>query len=87
MSSFYEIVELRNAMSVEETLLEKLRQLPPDKLRVAINFIEDLHKKSSVPNSKHSLKGLWADLGFDISEEDLRQVRREMWQNLPQEEG
>ncbi|MBX9669375.1 MAG: DUF2281 domain-containing protein [Candidatus Obscuribacterales bacterium] len=70
-------------MSLDESFLEKLRQLPPDKQREAIDFVEYLHKKSLTTGSKRSLKGLWSDLGFDISEEDLAQARREMWGNFP----
>lgn len=73
-------------MSLDESFLEKLRQLPPDKQREAIDFVEYLHKKSSVTGSKRGLKGLWSDLSFDISEEDLTQARREMWGNFPRED-
>lgn len=33
--------------------------------------------------SKRSLKGLWADQNIDISEQELRELRQEMWQNCP----
>lgn len=69
-------------MSLVESFLEKLRQLPPDKQREAIDFVEYLHKKSSTTGAERSLKGLWKDLGVDISEEDLAQSRKEMWGNF-----
>lgn len=69
-------------MSLDESFLEKLRQLPPDKQREAIDFVECLHKKSSTTGAKRSLKGLWNDLGVDITEEDLAQSRKEMWGNF-----
>jgi hypothetical protein len=28
---------------------------------------------------------LWADLGVDITEEDIAEARREMWGNFPRE--
>lgn len=73
-------------MSLDESFLEKLRQLPPDKQREAIDFVEYLHKKSLTTGSKRSLKGLWADLGDDISSEDLTEARKEMWGKFPREE-
>lgn len=73
-------------MNLDESFIEKLRQLPPDKQREAIDFVEYLHKKSSITDPKRSLKGLWADLGVDISEEDFSQARKEMWGNFPRED-
>lgn len=73
-------------MSLEESFLEKLRQLPADKQREAIDFVEHLHKKSLSSGAKRSLKGLWSDLSLDLSEEDLEQARREMWGSFPREE-
>lgn len=75
-----------NKVNLDDSFLEKLRQLPPDKQREAIDFVEYLHKKSSATGSKRSLKGLWADLGVDISEEDFSQARKEMWGNFPRED-
>jgi hypothetical protein len=34
---------------------------------------------------KPSLAGIWADLDIDLSEEDIREVRREMWKNFPRD--
>lgn len=72
-------------MNLDESFLEKLLQLPPDKQREAIDFVETLHKKAATVGPKRSLKGLWSDLNFDISNEDLVQARREMWGDFPKE--
>ena len=32
-----------------------------------------------------SPEGLWAAFDIDISEEDIRELRREMWKNFPRE--
>jgi hypothetical protein len=29
--------------------------------------------------------GLWTEMGIDISEEDIAEVRQEMWGNFPRE--
>jgi hypothetical protein len=73
-------------MSLDETFLEKLRALPPDKQREAIDFVEYLHQKSAATGPKRSLKGIWADLGLDITEDDIAQARSEMWGNFPRED-
>jgi hypothetical protein len=72
-------------MSLDNSFLEKLRQLPPDKQREAVDFVEYLHKKSAAKGPRRSLKGLWADLGIDITEDDIAQARKEMWGNFPRE--
>lgn len=36
--------------------------------------------------SRRSLKGLWADLGVQITEEDIEKVRREMWSGFPRKD-
>jgi hypothetical protein len=40
-----------------------------------------LEKKAAAKGRWHSLKGLWADLGVEISPEDIAEARREMWTN------
>ncbi len=35
---------------------------------------------------KRDIEGLWEDLNVDISEEDIDEVRREMWGNMPRED-
>ena len=70
-------------MSLDESFLDKPRCLPPDKQCEAIDFVEYLHKRSSAKDPKCSFKGIWADLGLDVSEEDIAQARSEMWGNFP----
>jgi hypothetical protein len=40
--------------------------------------------KTSAP--LRSPRGLWADLDIDISEEDISELRREMWKNFPRDD-
>lgn len=72
-------------MSLDESFLEKLRQLPPDKQMEAISFVEFLLKKTSEKGSKRSLKGLWSNLGIDLSTEEISNARNEMWSKFPRE--
>ncbi len=72
-------------MTTEEMVLDKFRALPPDKKQEALEFVESLSKKSREKRPYPSLYGLWADLGIDISEEDIAEARREMWGNFPRD--
>jgi len=73
-------------MSIEQSVLEKMQELPPDKQQEVLDFVEFLHHKSSTKQPRRSLKGLWADLGVDISEEDIAEVRKELWQDFSRED-
>jgi hypothetical protein len=67
------------AEQLEQTVLTKLRALPVDKQQEVLDFVEFLEQKIEAKRPRRSLKGLWADLGIDITEEDIAQARREMW--------
>lgn len=73
-------------MSIEKTVLEKLLKLPVDKQKEVLDFVETLENKPQTPHRRRSLKGLWADLGAEISPEDIAEVRREMWGGFPRED-
>ncbi|MGH7846552.1 MAG: hypothetical protein ACREQW_15475 [Candidatus Binatia bacterium] len=66
-------------MSIEKSVLEKLLKLPVDKQKEVLDFVESLERKAGERQSRRSLKGLWADLGVDISAEDIATGRREIW--------
>ncbi|MBI3977116.1 MAG: DUF2281 domain-containing protein [Chloroflexi bacterium] len=70
-------------MDIEQSVVEKLRALPPEKQQEVLDFVEFLYERSGAKRPRRSLKGLWADLGVDITEEDIAEARREMWGNFP----
>ncbi len=72
-------------MTIEEIVLEKLRKLPPERQKVVLEFLESLKEKDGPRKPLRSLKGLWADLGIEITEEDIAEARREMWGNFPRD--
>ncbi|MGH9795362.1 MAG: hypothetical protein ACRD5G_11355 [Candidatus Acidiferrales bacterium] len=72
-------------MTIEEMVLEKLRELPPEKQKEVLEFAESLKKTNGPPKSLRSLEGLWADLDINITEEDIAEARREMWGNFPRD--
>lgn len=71
------------AMTVEQQVLEKLRALPPQKQEEVLAYISRLQEKARQP--QRSLSGLWADLGVNVSENDISEARREMWGNFPRD--
>lgn len=71
--------------TIEETLIEKLRLLPPDMQQAALDFIEFLSWKREVKQPRESSLGLCSDLNISISKEEIDEARREMWANFPRE--
>ncbi|MGB9336507.1 MAG: DUF2281 domain-containing protein [Candidatus Acidiferrales bacterium] len=72
-------------MTIEEQVLEKLRDLPPDKQKEVLDFVDFLKQKNGTKKPLKSLRGLWADLNIHITEEDIAEARREMWGKFPRD--
>ena len=73
-------------MTIEQQVVEKLRDLPPEKQKEVLDFVDFLKEKNVGPKKPlRSLRGLWADLKINITEEDIAQARREMWGNFPRD--
>jgi EAL domain-containing protein (putative c-di-GMP-specific phosphodiesterase class I) len=72
-------------MTIEQLVIEKLRELPPEKQKVVLEFVDSLKESDGQPKPLKSLLGLWADLDVHITEEDIAEARREMWGNFPRD--
>lgn len=72
-------------MTFEQQVLEKLRDLTPEKQKEVLDFVESLKEKNGEKKPLRSLLGLWADLDFHVTEEDIAEARREMWGNFPRD--
>ncbi|MEG4346248.1 DUF2281 domain-containing protein [Microcoleus sp. A003_D6] len=72
-------------MNLEQAVLDKLRELPPERQQEVLDFAEFLQQKTMPKRPLKSAKGLCADLKVDITEEDIAQARQEMWGNFPRE--
>ncbi len=70
-------------MAIWDAVAERMRALPPDRQQEVLDFVEFLERKSAPPQPLRSLYGLWANLGIDITEQDLEEARREMWGAFP----
>lgn len=69
-------------MNIEQAVLKKLRQLPIDKQQQLLDFAEFLSQKTTPKTPLRAVRGLCADLKVDITEQDIAQVRQEMWGNF-----
>ena len=72
-------------MTIEEQVLQKLRDLPPEKQKEVLEFVDSLKEENGPKKPRRSLLGLWADLNIHITEEDIAEARREMWGNFPRD--
>ena len=78
--------DLRNRDLIDELVLKKLQVLSLEKQWEVLDFVEFLEYKSIPVRPRRSLKGLWADLDFVITEEDISEARSEMWGNFPRDD-
>ena len=59
-------------MTIAEAVFEKLQTLPEYKQRRVMQFVESLAPgPAQVPEPLRSPRGLWADLNFDVTADDL----------------
>ena len=72
-------------MTVEEKVLEKLRELPLEKQKEVLEFVDSLAENNGAKKPLRNLRGLWKDLNIEITEEDIAEARREMWGNFPRD--
>jgi len=72
-------------MTIEQQVLEKLRDLPPEKQKEVLDFVDQLKEDNGPKKPLKSLRGLWKDLNFHVTEEDIAEARREMWGNFPRD--
>jgi hypothetical protein len=72
-------------MTIEQQVLEKLRGLPPEKQKEVLEFVRLMNEKNGTKKPLRSLRGLWADLNIQITEDDIAEARREMWGNFPRD--
>jgi hypothetical protein len=74
-------------MTIADAVLERLRNLPPDKQQQVLEFVQKLNDKTpSLPTKLRSPEGLLANLGTSISAEEIDDARREMWATFPRDE-
>jgi hypothetical protein len=55
-------------MTIEQQVVEKLRDLPPENQREVLDFLDFLKGESGPKKPLRSLLGLWSDLNIHITE-------------------
>jgi len=75
-------------MTIEESILERVRALAPAKREDVLKYISSLETAEGTVENKpfRSPKGILADLNFALTEEDLAEARREMWGSFPRDD-
>jgi len=54
-------------MTIEEQVLEKLRESPPEKQKEVLDFVDRLKTEKEEKKPLRSLRGLWAGMDIDIN--------------------
>lgn len=69
---------------------EKTAALPQELQREVLHFVEFMLQKTQPTTPKkppfRSVRGIFANSGVKITEDDIADVRREMWNGFPREE-
>ena len=78
-------------MNIVEEIAVKSNSLPFELQREVLDFVEFIvHKNHSETEAKRqpfrSVRGILKHRNLENLEQDLTEVRREMWQNFPREE-
>jgi hypothetical protein len=75
---------------VLQEVTEKTASLPLDLQREVLDFVEFMLQKTKATIPKktpfRSVRGIFSNSGVKITEEDIAEVRREMWNGFPREE-
>ncbi len=74
-------------MTFEDAIAEKLKKLPPEKQREVLEFATSLSEASSPKPPLKDPAGLWAEFDTNISEEEIAELRTEMWKNAGKTES
>jgi len=70
-------------MTTAEIIAARAKALPPEGQQEVLHFVEFLQSRATRTAPRNSLAGTWADLGVNLSAEDIDQARREAWADFP----
>jgi hypothetical protein len=73
-------------ITLEQSILEAVRTLPPEKQQEILAHAEKLRNESKPVKPRWSGKGLWADLKIALTAEEIEENQREMWKNFPRDD-
>ncbi len=69
---------------IKQRITDAVEELPAETLPEVLQFVEFLRSKTAAPRPKRivRLRGLWADIPFDIADKDIRRLRRQATEHL-----
>lgn len=70
----------------EKTILTNLRALSPEDRRKVLEYSESLRGEAHSCSALRSGYGLLGDLNVRVGEEEIAQMRHEMWSAFPRED-
>ena len=73
-------------MTTEAKVLQQLRQLTAEQQQAVLDLIERLARQRSRRTPRKSARGRWGKLKIDVSLEDIRQMRGDIWTGFPRED-
>ena len=76
--------KMEPAVAVKEKINSTLATLPPEGIAELSRYIDHLADKYHVahPFANIALGGIWADIPFDVEDEDIRALRRRITNDL-----
>jgi hypothetical protein len=72
-------------VEIVQAIAREAGGLPPRQQRQVLDYIEHLKALTGPAGARRSLRGLCADLGVCVSDDDLAEARRELWAGFPRE--
>ena len=66
-----------------QELVATVEALPDGQQEEVLSLARQLLRDNPPRQPHRGAEGLWADLGIDITEEDVAAIRKEMWANFP----
>jgi hypothetical protein len=73
----------RRMITLEQSLLDAVRSLPPEKQKELLEHANRLRQDAAPRKPFKSIRGLWADLNIVLTAEEIEENRRDMWKNFP----
>lgn len=70
-------------MTTWELIAEKAKELPPETQQEVLDFLEFLRGRQRQKRPVRSLRGLWSDLGIDVTAEEIDKARQDLWDQFP----
>jgi hypothetical protein len=71
-------------MDIGEMIAAKVKSWPMRKQRLLARIVEELDPVETM--GRMPVRGLWAGLSPDISDDEIAEMRREMWGAFPRED-